>query len=88
MLAQVGAVAYKLLLSAEASIHPIFHVSQLRRAIGTAYVVSEIPPQLLDDLELQVEPELELGVCPSQDFQEPGFEVLIKWKGLSEMEAT
>lgn len=75
MLAQVGAVAYKLLLSAEASIHPIFHVSQL-------------PPQLLDDLELQVEPELELGVCPSQDFQEPGFEVLIKWKGLSEMEAT
>ncbi|KAF0929217.1 hypothetical protein E2562_016446 [Oryza meyeriana var. granulata] len=34
VLARVGSVTYKLQLPAEASIHPIFHVSQLRAATG------------------------------------------------------
>lgn len=71
--ARVGAVAYRLLLPVEATIHPVFHVSQLRRVVGAVVAVSSVPPQLLDDLELQVEPKVVMGIRPSQDKQEPGF---------------
>jgi len=43
VLAQVGAVAYKLQLLDEAHIHPIFHVSQLKKAIGNERIETTIP---------------------------------------------
>lgn len=36
IVARVGPVAYKLRLPKPTSMHPVFHVSQLRKAIGTA----------------------------------------------------
>lgn len=38
-------------------IHPVFHISQLKRSIGHAAVSVALPPQLSADLELIVEPE-------------------------------
>lgn len=67
VVARVGAVACRLLLPADTTIHPIFHASQLRRALGAVVSVSSVPPQLLDDLELQVEPVAIMGIRPSQD---------------------
>lgn len=43
---QVGNVAYKLDLPPQAKIHPTFHVSQLKKYIGTATVIPDLPVSL------------------------------------------
>jgi len=40
-----GPVAYKLQLLEEAHIHPIFHVSQLKKVIGNERIETTIPPE-------------------------------------------
>jgi hypothetical protein len=41
--ARVGSVAYKLALPASASIHPVFHVSQLKKTSGSQVVAPTLP---------------------------------------------
>ena len=71
---RIGSVAYKLLLPSSAAIHPVFHVSQLKRSAGSQVVASTLPS---DFVELQV---------PEQVLQHrwttgphPVEQVLIKW---------
>ncbi|PON56653.1 histone H3-K9 methyltransferase, partial [Trema orientale] len=82
---RVGAVAYHLELPPTARLHPVFHVSQLKRAIGANNSSWEIPPQLTEELELTVEPELVSAMRKSSTGQ---LEVLIKWKDLPTSEDT
>ena len=86
--ARVGKVAYKLDLPASTSIHPVFHVSQLKRARGFSLSSSQLPSQLSEDLQLLVEPESVLGVRPKPTGSAGDLEVLLKWKSLPEFEAT
>lgn len=80
---RVGPVAYRLSLPESSSIHPVFHVSQLRKALGQEQAVSSLPPQLTYDLELCAEPADLLGVRHARGGGSNDLEVLIRWANLS-----
>lgn len=76
----IGNVAYKLDLPATSKIHPVFHISQLKRCIGSAPSSAALPLQLTPELELEVELEEVLAVRTIQVGNSNRDELLIKWK--------
>ncbi|XP_023644452.1 uncharacterized protein LOC111832374 [Capsella rubella] len=82
--ARVGKLAYRLKLPTEAKIHPTFHVSQLKKAVGNQQVVVSVPAQLTEEGILNVEPEAVLGF--RQHPVSGQQEVLIQWKDLPDYE--
>lgn len=78
--ARVGKVAYRLTLLPEARIHPTFHVSQLKRAIGESLVPVSIPPQLTVEGVMETQPDEVIDARINGGTGQR--EVLVKWKGL------
>ena len=61
ILERIGAVAYKLKLPTGSKVHPVFHVSLLKKAIGE-YHEEEALSELLSDEQTEIfEPEAVLG---------------------------
>lgn len=77
VLQRVGSAAYKLELPSDATIHPVFHVSQLKKAIGVQVVSPDLPP---GDTTFQV-PESVLERRMSSG-DRPVLQGLIKWSGM------
>uniref|UniRef100_A0A803PV97 Chromo domain-containing protein n=1 Tax=Cannabis sativa TaxID=3483 RepID=A0A803PV97_CANSA len=86
ILSRISGVAYRLQLPPGASIHPVFHVSQLRAALGPHQQSSQLPPSLTADLEWLLNPEDVLSIRPGTHKTPP--QALIKWENLPETEAT
>ncbi|RVW39687.1 Transposon Tf2-8 polyprotein [Vitis vinifera] len=85
---QIGPVAYRLELPSSTTIHLVFHVSQLKRALGSADLCQPLSPILVEDLEWLVEPDQVLDIHQSPNNNQLGIEVLIQWKGLPQFEAS
>lgn len=56
VLSRVGKVAYKLKLPDTAQLHPVFHVSLLKKKIGQHAVANPTLPPVSDEGTLQLEP--------------------------------
>ncbi|MDV3143304.1 MAG: hypothetical protein Q8761_02585 [Sweet potato little leaf phytoplasma] len=82
----VGAVAYRLELPVEASIHNVFHVSQLKKAIGDITTVQPKVPNLTENFEWTLVPKSVLGMRWNFDLLQE--EWLIKWEGLHDCDAS
>ncbi|KAJ9159776.1 hypothetical protein P3X46_025251 [Hevea brasiliensis] len=85
---KIGSLAYRLQLPSESKVHPVFHVSLLKKHVGdTVPVSSEIPP-LTDDGYFVLEPAEILDtrwVRLGNRFTE---ESLVRWKQLPPEDAT
>jgi len=83
ILQRIGKVAYRLDLPASATIHPVFHVSQLKQAVGDQVVSSSLP----DDQAAFSIPERVLQRRVSAG-DHPVLQGLIKWSGMPASLAT
>ncbi|KAI5334926.1 hypothetical protein L3X38_025059 [Prunus dulcis] len=85
ILQRVGQVAYKLKLPEGSRIHPIFHVSLLKKKVGTNVAVQDSLPALsYGEDTLFPMPQAILGQRKRKNQEE----VLVHWKGLSPADAT
>lgn len=83
---RIGKVAYRLSLPAEARIHPTFHVSQLKRAMGESTTPVSLPPQLTVEGVLEAQPEEVLDARMNAGTGQR--EVLVRWKDLPMSDCT
>jgi hypothetical protein len=80
---QIGAVAYKLQLPDQSKIHPVFHVSLLKKAVGDYTVQTDLPKDLEVILDKEVYPVKVLGTRVTLQNGEPTPQSLIQWKDKS-----
>jgi hypothetical protein len=85
VLQKVGSVAYKLDLPASSSVHPVFHVSQLKKAVGSNIQVTPAVPSELTEFQV---PEKILKRRLVNRGVKPVLQVLVKWSTLPESLAT
>jgi len=79
VIARVRAVAYRLQFPDHIRIHPVFHVSQLKKAVGDHHVESEMPPDLQGQRQEMISEEI-LGRRIVTTHGSPIEQVLIRWK--------
>jgi hypothetical protein len=84
VVSRVGNVAYKLQLPATSTIHPVFHVSQLKMAVPGSHTVSALPPAL-EGLQILLK-VLQRRVRSSDNAVVP--QVLVQWSNLPRSLAT
>jgi len=89
ILSKVGLVAYRLDLLKDCQIHNVFHVSLLRKHLGSITPLSSQLPPLAYDSSVLPQPASILARCEIQKGKyRPKAEVLLKWVGASEDDAT
>lgn len=86
IISRLGRLAYKLQLPYHSQIHPMFRISQLKKAVPATYTPQELPAILTRSLEWATKPEKLLDIRKSISGQ--GAEVLVQWSGLPLIEAT
>ncbi|KAL5565238.1 hypothetical protein UlMin_028402 [Ulmus minor] len=85
---KIGNVAYQLHLPASAKIHPVFHVSLLKKYVGGPPQVTLDLPPITDEGVASVEPEQILDTRWFKQGDKFVEESLVKWKQLPTEDAT
>jgi hypothetical protein len=85
---RIGAVAYKLRLPDGSRVHPVFHVSLLKKAVGSYQEEEPLHDCLDGEKGLLYEPEAILAHRMVQVHGEEVSQVLVHWKGQRAEEAT
>ena len=85
---KIGSVSYKLELPPSSSIHPVFHVSCLKKVIGTNIKAQNILPELDNEGSIILEPDSILNRCTRQLCSQSIKQVLIQWYNMEPGDAT
>ena len=85
---KIGSVAYKLELPPTTKIHPVFHVSCLKKVIGQNICTQTILPELDEEGRIILEPKCILQTCTKKLRNKTLTQYLIQWKNLPVEEAT
>jgi Chromo (CHRromatin Organisation MOdifier) domain len=85
---KIGAVAYKLNLPAGSAIHPVFHVSQLKKCHGQHSNVSGTLPLIGTGGQIRIEPIEILDRRLTKRNNKAVAEVLVRWSNLDTEEST
>lgn len=84
---KVGKVAYRLKLPEGSQIHPVFHVSQLKKSLSKGRQVSPKLPLVSGGGKLRIEPIAILDRRLVKRRNEPIVQLLVRWSNLSDEEA-
>ncbi|XP_075087687.1 uncharacterized protein LOC142169687 [Nicotiana tabacum] len=87
VLRRIGTVAYELELKVGFKIHLIFHVSQLKKKVGSGIFPSQDRPYCNDEGQILTEPIAILERRMVKKGNKETVEVLVQWANLSKEEA-
>lgn len=89
ILEKLGSVAYRLLLPEGSQIHDVFHVSLLRKYLGSITPTATQLPPVSDESTLLPQPE---SILAQREIRKgkymPRTEILVKWLGAPAEDAT
>jgi hypothetical protein len=88
VLQKIGTMAYKLELPASSRVHPVFHVSCLKKVIGNKIPIQTILPELDEEGKIILEPEAITNTRIRQLRNRSISEYLIKWRKLPAEDST
>jgi hypothetical protein len=88
VLKHVGQVAYQLALPSHSKLHPVFHVSCLKKVIGTRCQIQTNLPKLAEEGSIWLQPEVVLDQCERRLRQRTIQEVLVQWKDTTPTDIT
>ena len=85
---RIGQVAYRLKLPAGARVHPVFHVSLLKKKVGPLQQLSTTLPEWDEHDLCSLQPEMILKSRAILRDGQPVVQLLVKWNHLSFDEAS
>ena len=88
VLQNIGTMAYKMELHASSRVHPIFHVSCLKKVIGDKIPVQTIFPKIDEEVKIIWEPETVTETRTRKLRNRSISEYLIKWNNLPTKDST
>ena len=88
VLKRVGQVAYQLALPSHSKLHPVFHISRLKKVIWAKCQIQTNLPELAEEGSIWLQPQAVLDQRERRLRQRTIKEVLIQWKDTTPTDAT